>query len=78
MEKKELAMIMDISLATVYNWEKTKPKLMELVKIGIEYKNGTIKEEQEINKYFRQLTDLEQEMYLSEIKARVIRKKIDN
>ena len=77
MEKKELAVRMKISLATIYNWEKTKPELMKLVKLGIKYEEGTTEKENEINILFNQLDEDEKEMYLAEIKARVLRKKIN-
>lgn len=35
MNKKELAIRLDISLATLYNWEKTKPELIKLINLGL-------------------------------------------
>lgn len=75
MEKKELALRINVSLATLYNWEKTKPELINIINNGIKLENGLI-ENNEIEKYFNQLNQEEQEMYLSEIKARVLRKKL--
>lgn len=77
MEKKELAKRIKVSLATLYNWEKTKPELIKLINLGLKIELGTPKKESEIKHYFEQLNEDEKEMYLSEIKARILRKKID-
>ncbi len=77
MEKKELAKRINVSLATIYNWEKTKPELIKLVKKGIENEKNLIKNENEINEYFNRLSEKEKEMYRAEIKARVLKKEID-
>jgi len=77
MDKKLLADEMNVPLSTVYSWEKSKPKLMELVKLGLKYKEGTKKEENEVLHYYEKLSNNEQEMYLAEMKARVLRKELD-
>ena len=77
MDKKILADEMGVPLSTVYSWEKSKIKLMKLVKLGLKYKEGIKKEENETMHYFEQLSKDEQEMYLAEMKARVLRKKIE-
>jgi len=75
MKKKEIAEKINVSLATIYNWEKTKPELLKLIKLGIEKEKGITKNE--INQLYEQLEEEEKEMYLAEIKARVLRKKIN-
>lgn len=40
MNKKEVAQRIDVSLATLYNWEKTKPELIKLIKLGLEKEAG--------------------------------------
>lgn len=77
MNKKELAVRLDISLATLYNWEKTKPELIKLINLGLKVENNTFEEnEEDIKKYYNELTEEEKEMYFAEIKARVMRKKL--
>ena len=77
MNKKELAVRLDISLATLYNWEKTKPELIKLINLGLKTENNeAIENEDDIKKFFNQLSNEEHEMYLAEIKARVMRKKL--
>ena len=34
-EKEKLAEDFNISLGTFYNWEKTKPKLVEIIRLGL-------------------------------------------
>ncbi|ABS43142.1 cobaltochelatase, CobN subunit [Campylobacter jejuni subsp. doylei 269.97] len=75
MDKKEIAKRINVSLGTLYNWEKTKPELIKLISYGLKYERNEI-ETNEISKYFEQLEKIEQEFYLSEIKANVLRKKL--
>ena len=35
-DKEELSQMFDISISTFYNWEKTKPKLIEIIKLGLQ------------------------------------------
>lgn len=35
-EKEERALRFNISLATYYNWEKTKPELIKIIELGIQ------------------------------------------
>lgn len=76
MNKKELAIRLDVSLATLYNWEKTKPELIKLVNLGLRDELAIDNEEENINTYYKQLTKEEQEMYLAEMKAIVMRRKL--
>ena len=36
MNKNELCKKINISLKTLYNWEKTKPELIKLINLGLE------------------------------------------
>jgi len=74
--KLELAELIGKDVKTLRNWEKTNPKLIELINKGLKYDNEP-KQEHQILKFFYELTEEEQELYLSEIKARVLRKKIN-
>lgn len=72
--KKELAEKFQISLATIYNWEKTKPELMKV--INGYYKNTQSESEgSELLKYFYELDADDQELYLAEIKLKALKKK---
>lgn len=76
MNKKELAVKIDVSVATLYNWEKTKPELIRLINLGLKDEIIEANEEENINTYYKQLTQDEQEMYLAEMKAIVMRRKL--
>jgi DNA-binding transcriptional regulator YiaG len=78
MNNKELAKYLEISEQGLYKWKKSRPTLYKIV---MDWKNGlnsSLVENQELNKLFNQLSTKEQEMYLSEIRARVLRKKLDS
>lgn len=76
MDKKQIAKRIKVSLATMYNWEKTKPELIKLIEYGLKYESGEI-EQNEILKYFEKLKKIEQEFYLSEIKAKVLKRELE-
>lgn len=78
MEKKELAIRIKVSVATLYNWEKTKPELIKLINLGLKDEMHFENDEENINKFFNQLTKEEQEMYIAEMKAIVMRRKLKN
>lgn len=71
--KKELAEKFNISLATIYNWEKNKPELMKIIN---EYYKKTEAESEgnELLKYFYKLTPQRQELYFTKIKLEVLEK----
>jgi len=70
-EKEELSKLTDIQIRTLYNWEEKRPKLYKFLI------NCMKKSKSEIEELFEQLDEEEQEMYLTEMRARVLRKKID-
>lgn len=78
MNLKEYCKFLNISEPTIYNWKNDKPNLYKIV---IEYKKEKIDNENnlsEILKYYNLLSEKEKEYYLSDIKARVLKKQIDN
>lgn len=68
---KKISQKLKIGLSTLYQWEKTRPELYEFI-----VNNSVIQKESEIEKIYNQLTEEEKEMYLSEMKAIVIRRKL--
>lgn len=77
MNLKEYCKYLNISEPTIYNWKSDKPNLYKIV---IEYKKEKIDNENnlsEILKYYNLLSEKEKEYYLSDIKARVLRKEIE-
>lgn len=79
MNNKELCKILNISEPTLYNWKKEKPVLYKIV---IEYKeskenNKNLNILDELIKYFNNLKKIEQEYYLAEIKAKILKREIE-
>ncbi|WP_096023884.1 hypothetical protein [Campylobacter lanienae] len=77
MNLKEYCKFLNISEPTIYNWKNDKPNLYKIV---IEYKKEKIDNENnlsEILKYYNLLSEKEKEYYLSDIKARVLKKEIE-
>ncbi|CAD7287269.1 hypothetical protein LMG7974_00210 [Campylobacter majalis] len=72
--KKELAKKIDVSLVTLYNWEKTKPELIKMIENSYKYEKGE-SEAAEFLKYFYELDIDEQELYKTEIKFKALKKR---
>ncbi|QDM02207.1 TetR/AcrR family transcriptional regulator [Aliarcobacter butzleri] len=51
MDKEERAKRFNISLATYYNWEKTKPDLIKIIELGLQ-------KEEEISKNLENINDI--------------------
>ena len=71
---EKLAKKLKIGKSTIYQWKKTRPELYEYIIKN--FQNTENEEENEILKYYKQLEKKEKEMYLAEIKARVLRKEL--
>lgn len=76
MEKKEIANLLDIELRTLYNWEKSRPKLYNFIIENIEDKQENTSKTDELKKYFEKLSEIEQEYFLSSLKVKVLEKEI--
>ena len=83
MTNAEIAKKLRIAEKTIYNWRKNRKELIEILEIGIkfqenqknlEYVNNTY---QELIKLFEQLNPKEQEYYTTSMKARILKKEID-
>ena len=57
MTRAELAKDLGISLRTLTNWEKEKPKLVKLINLGLQVENQIV----ETKKHLEKLVDLEKE-----------------
>lgn len=76
MEKKEIANLLDIELRTLYNWEKSRPKLYNFIIENIKDKQENNSKTDELKKYFEKLSEIEQEYFLSRLKVKVLEKEI--
>lgn len=77
MEKKEIANLLEIELRTLYNWEKSRPKLYNFIMENINSKQENTSKIDELKKYFEKLSDIEQEYFLSSLKVKVLEKEIN-
>ena len=71
-EKENLAKDFNISLGTFYNWEKTKPRLIEIILLGLQKeKEQSLNIEQvddEVETMKQRLSKIEEQMKLLEEK----------
>ena len=77
MEKKEIANLLEIELRTLYNWEKSRPKLYNFIIENINNRYENTSKIEELRKYFEKLSEIEQEYYLSSLKVKVLEKEIN-
>ena len=76
---RELCSYLNITTPTLYNWKKDKPNLYKIVMDFKENNDNNLdKKEQTLLKLFRQLENLEQDFYISEINTRILKRKIEN
>lgn len=83
MTNAEIAKKLKIAEKTIYNWRKNRKELFEILELGIkiqenqkniEYVNNTYKE---LINLYKKLNEKEQEYYITDIKARILKKEID-
>ena len=77
MNKKEIAETLEIELRTLYNWEKTRPKLYQFIIKAFEKENIENENNAEIIEIFSKLNEKEKEFYLTDIKARILKKELE-
>ncbi len=78
MNNKELTEYIGISEPTIYAWKKNKVNLYNIImNWKSQNKNILSTEEENLLKLFNKLTQKEKEMYIAEIKARILRKELD-
>lgn len=77
MNKKEIADLLDLEVRTLYNWEKTRPKLYEFIYNSLNIDKEEYSKTKELLNIFESLTDIEKEFYMAEMKAKVLKRKIN-
>lgn len=77
MNKKEIADLLDIEIRTLYNWEKKRPKLYDFIINSLNIEKENFSKRKELLKIFENLTELEQEFYLAEMKAKVLKRQLE-
>ena len=76
MEKKEISKIIGKDISTLDNWEKKNPILYKIIYDHFNKKDFD-EDTKELIELFKNLNELEKEFYLSDIKARVLKKKLE-
>lgn len=80
MTNAEIAKKLNIAEKTVYNWKLNRKELFEIVENAL---NGTVnitvenKKTKELINLIEKLSEKEKEMYILEIKARILKKELD-
>lgn len=77
MNKKEIAETLEIELRTLYNWEKTRPKLYQFIMKAFEKENIENENNAEIIEIFSKLSEKEKEFYITDMKARILKKELE-
>ena len=72
--KKELAERINVTIPTLYNWEKSKPELIKMIENSYKYENGE-SDAAEFLRYFYELDKDDQELYIAEIKFKALKKR---
>lgn len=74
--KKEISEKIDIEIRTLYNWEKTRPKLYNFIVKSINKENEKNTKLKELQELYENLTELEKEYYISEMKTKILKRKL--
>ena len=77
MNNREAAKFIEKDISTIYNWEKTNPNLYKILEFYFQKENETNPKHKELIELFDKLSEIEQEFYLSDIKARILKKEMD-
>lgn len=68
-EKEELSNRFNISLPTFYNWEKNKPRLIELILLGLQKEKELLENIEDAEKLYPMIQKLQKE--LAEIREEI-------
>ena len=61
-DKEERAKRFNISLATYYNWEKTKPDLIKIIELGLQKEEEISKNLENINEIYPIIEKLQEDI----------------
>uniref|UniRef100_UPI000CD90E7D histidine kinase n=1 Tax=Campylobacter concisus TaxID=199 RepID=UPI000CD90E7D len=78
MNKREAAKFIGKDIKTIYNWEKTNPNLYKILEFYFQKESEINPTHKELIELFDRLSEIEQQFYLSDIKARILKKEMDN
>ncbi len=61
-EKEELSNSFNISLPTFYNWEKNKPRLIELILLGLQKEKELLENIEDAEKLYPMIQKLQKDL----------------
>lgn len=76
MNKREVAEFIGKDIKTIYKWEKNNPNLYKILEFYFQKESEINPKHKELIELFDKLSEIEQEFYLSDIKARILKKEI--
>ena len=76
MNKKEVAEFIGKDIRTIYNWKKTNPNLYKILEFYFQKESESNPTHKELIELFDKLNEIEQQFYLSDIRARILKKEI--
>ena len=77
MNKREVAEFIGKDIKTIYNWEKNNPNLYKILEFYFQKESEINPTHKELIELFDKLSEMEQQFYLSDIRARILKKEID-
>ena len=76
MNKREVAKFIGKDIKTIYNWEKNNPNLYKILEFYFQKESEINPTHKELIELFDRLSEMEQQFYLSDIRARILKKEI--
>lgn len=76
MNKREVAEFIGKDIKTIYNWEKNNPNLYKILEFYFQKESEINPTNKELIELFDKLSEVEQQFYLSDIRARILKKEI--
>ena len=77
MNKKEVAKFINKDIKTLYNWEKENQNLYKILEYYFQQDKEINPKFKELKDLFTKLTEKEQEYYITDMKARILKKEIE-
>ena len=76
MNKREVAEFIGKNAKTIYNWKKNNPNLYKILEFYFQKESEINPKHKELIELFDKLSEIEQQFYLSDIRARILKKEI--
>lgn len=76
MNKREVDEFIGKDIKTIYNWEKNNPNLYKILEFYFQKESEINPKHKELIELFDKLNEKEQDFYISDIKARILKKEI--